>query len=406
MYASMHVIIVATGANHLNFQVVNVYVSTKYCIDGPCTFLVFQQPSTPIMDGRARTVQCAISWKRSWQKYTAWLLLGASMLCVCTQGHPQCLDFLPPFEVIDDELPFCSLYTELGCCTHEDGKRLQNLYTDVVKNAQNSIEDISSCVNYVKDILCQECSPYAVHIFSAEDTRTKRAFPGLCTSYCRDFYDRCKDVVPLITTDDEVVQSLSSRERFCEAIAPSDVDYCYPDLLSNEILIANITRTPTTTPECLCVQEFASNLRNALLFVTPNDGTGRIFVAEQIGVVHIYYKNGSRLQDPFMDVSHMVLLDARRGDERGFLALAFHPNFRQNGKLYIYLSIRGQNQIHKTRISEFRTMVRDDNKVDPDSERILLEIQQPYPNQNGGAVSLLSFIGGLCNAIYLQSAQT
>ena len=397
----MHVIIVATGANYLNFQVVNGFVSTKYCIDIPCTFLVFQQPSTPIMVGRARSVQCAISCKESWQKYAAWLLLGVSMLCVCTQGHPQCLDFLPPFELIDDELPFCSLYTELGCCTQEDGKRLENLYTDVVKTAQNSIEDISSCVNYVKDILCQECSPYAVHIFSAEDTRTKRAFPGLCTNYCRDFYDRCKDVVPLITTDDEVIQSLSSRETFCEAIAPSDVDYCYPDLLSNEILIANITRTPTTTPECLCVQEFASNLRNALLFVTPNDGTGRIFVAEQIGVVHIYYKNGSRLQDPFMDVSRMVLVDARRGDERGFLALAFHPNFRQNGKLYIYLSIRGQNQIHKTRISEFRTMARDGNKVDPDSERILLEIQQPYPNQNGGAVSLLSFIRGLCNAIYL-----
>ncbi len=162
------------------------------------------------------------------------------------------------------------------------------------------------------------------------------------------------------------------------------MDYCYPDLLSNEILIANISRTPATTPGCLCVQEFASNLRNALLFVTPNDG--RIFVAEQVGVVHIYYKNGTRLQDPFMDVSDLILIGgAESVGERGLLSLAFHPNFQQNGKLYIFLSLLENGQ-QNVRISEFQTLSEDGSRVDPNSERLLLKIPQPFPNHHDGQV--------------------
>ncbi len=162
------------------------------------------------------TVKMSLEWTTFWLMQPMRILFVASILLVSAQGRQQCLDFLPPFQVSgDDGLSFCSLHSEYTCCTRETDKQLEALYTDVVKTAQNSIEDISSCVNYVKDILCQECSPYAVHIFSAEDTRTKRAFPGLCTNYCRDFYDRCKDVVPLITKHDEIIQSLSSRGRFC-----------------------------------------------------------------------------------------------------------------------------------------------------------------------------------------------
>ncbi|XP_028616883.1 HHIP-like protein 2 isoform X2 [Grammomys surdaster] len=118
--------------------------------------------------------------------------------------------------------------------------------------------------------------------------------------------------------------------------------------------------------------------------VHAGDGTHRFFVAEQVGVVWVYLPDGSRLEQPFLDLKNMVLTTPWIGDERGFLGLAFHPKFRHNRKFYIYYSCLGKRKVEKIRISEMKVSLSDRNRADPKSERVILEIDEPASNHNGG----------------------
>uniref|UniRef100_A0A8C5QC47 HHIP like 1 n=1 Tax=Leptobrachium leishanense TaxID=445787 RepID=A0A8C5QC47_9ANUR len=133
----------------------------------------------------------------------------------------------------------------------------------------------------------------------------------------------------------------------------------------------------------LCLEEVANGLRNPVAMVHANDGTHRFFVAEQVGVVWTYLPDRSRLEEPFLNISKAVLTSPWEGDERGFLGIALHPNFKHNGKVYVYYSVEiGFDEI--IRISEFRVSSHDTNTVDHSSERIILEVEEPASNHNGG----------------------
>ena len=67
-------------------------------------------------------------------------------------------------------------------------------------------------------------------------------------------------------------------------------------------------------------------------------------------------------------------------DERGLLGFAFHPKYLDNGKIYVnYVNSKGN-----TTISEFTKFISTKLSVDPSSEKILMIIEQPYSNHNGG----------------------
>ena len=302
-----------------------------------------------------------------------------------TNGHPQCLDFRPPFEVASPGLSFCPGYSDFGCCTRELDEQLAARHGELV--SQLTRAGLEPCSDTLREILCQECSPYAAHVYDAETTRVKRPLPGLCQQRCERFYDDCRHVVTLLTSDTAVLGSLDSREDFCRQNRISDLDYCYPDLLDNDRLNGGISDEATTSEGCMCLQEFARDLRNPLVFETPPDGSGRIFVGEQRGVVYIYDLFGNRNREPFMDISNLVLSSSRRGDERGFLGMAFPPDFAESAKFYVYFSVINTGR-QRTRISEFRISSSNRDLVDRDSERIVLEVDQPYANHNGGAVGV------------------
>lgn len=99
------------------------------------------------------------------------------------------------------------------------------------------------------------------------------------------------------------------------------------------------------------------------------DHTHRMFVAEQVGFVWVYLRDGSRVEQPFLDLSGEVLTTPWLGDERGFLGMAFHPRYRDNGRFYIYYSILVQGSLEKVRISEMRASTHDMNRADHNSER-------------------------------------
>ena len=108
------------------------------------------------------------------------------------------------------------------------------------------------------------------------------------------------------------------------------------------------------------------------------DGSGRLFVVEQSGVVRVL-ENGILSDVPFLDIQARVGSSA---SEQGLLGLAFHPNYEENGYFFVnYTDIQGN-----TVISRFRVSDENPSQADAGSEFRLLSILQPYPNHNGGSV--------------------
>ncbi|MFX1255433.1 MAG: PQQ-dependent sugar dehydrogenase [Promethearchaeota archaeon] len=111
------------------------------------------------------------------------------------------------------------------------------------------------------------------------------------------------------------------------------------------------------------------------------DGTNRLFVVEQKGVIHVFEnsKDVSSTQ-VFLDITDQVLF----GGEQGLLGLAFHPNFTENG--YFYVDYTKTNP-RRTVIARFTIDSVDPNQADEASELVLLEVEQPYSNHNGGQIA-------------------
>lgn len=158
--------------------------------------------------------------------------------------------------------------------------------------------------------------------------------------------------------------------KFCHYLTLDDVNYCYPNVLTNAELNSGLGEVKADDEGCLqlCLQEIANELRNPVAMVHANDGTHRFFIAEQIGYVWVYLPNGSRVDKPFLNVSKAVLTSPWAGDERGFLGIAMHPDFRHNGKFYVYYSIYAKRE-EKIRISEFHLSTDNMNMADHKSER-------------------------------------
>lgn len=114
---------------------------------------------------------------------------------------------------------------------------------------------------------------------------------------------------------------------------------------------------------------------------SPKDGTNRIFVLSQPGIVYVFDNDPkSKTKKVFLDISNKILY----GGEQGLLGMAFHPDFKSNGFFYLDYTI---DNPRRTVISRFSVSAKDPNKADSQSEVILLEIEQPYSNHNGGQIS-------------------
>uniref|UniRef100_A0A672V872 HHIP like 2 n=1 Tax=Strigops habroptila TaxID=2489341 RepID=A0A672V872_STRHB len=309
------------------------------------------------------------------------------LLCLigCLLAHPQCLDYGPPFQP-PFHLEFCSAYENFGCCDQERDNSIAAKYWDIMDYIDPREHKL--CGTYIKDILCQECSPYAAHLYDAENPRTPlRNLPGLCFDYCSEFHSSCHSAISLLTSDRHIQECCeTNKTRFCDLLHLHDEDYCFPNVLKNTALNHNLGSVVEDHKGCLqlCLTEVANGLRNPVLMVHANDHTHRMFIAEQVGVIWVYLPDGSRLEEPFLDIRSLVLATPWLGDERGFLGMAFHPKYKDNSKFYIYYSYMDKNRVEKIRISELKVLASDANKADPRSERNLLELEEPAANHNGG----------------------
>ncbi|NXV26410.1 HIPL1 protein, partial [Rissa tridactyla] len=231
-----------------------------------------------------------------------------------------------------------------------------------------------------------ECSPYAAHLYDAEDPSTPvRTIPGLCQDYCLQVWQKCRSIFRYLSADQELIALENNMAKFCRYLSLEDTDYCFPHLLANQNLNQNLGLVTADAEGCLqlCLVEVANGLRNPVAMVHANDGTHRFFIAEQVGLVWTYLPDRSRLEKPFLNISEAVLTSPWEGDERGFLGIVFHPKFKFNGKVYVYYSVEVRYE-ERIRISEFRISPADMNALDHGSERIILEIEEPASNHNGG----------------------
>src|SRR4051812_13171534 len=77
------------------------------------------------------------------------------------------------------------------------------------------------------------------------------------------------------------------------------------------------------------VQLVASGFEQPLLVTAP-PGDPRLFVVDQPGRIFIV-NDGKRLEMPFLDIRSKVAF----GGERGLLGLAFHPDYKRNGRFFV-----------------------------------------------------------------------
>jgi uncharacterized repeat protein (TIGR03806 family) len=141
--------------------------------------------------------------------------------------------------------------------------------------------------------------------------------------------------------------------------------------------------TYTTTPA------FAVTFAQPIALVTPPGETRRLFVVEKTGRIWVIpdVTAATPTRTLFLDLSARVTVSTDLNDERGLLALAFHPNYATNGQFYVWYTLTtttGAGGGLHDRLARFRVSATDPNVADPNSEQPLISQRDEAANHNGG----------------------
>jgi glucose/arabinose dehydrogenase len=150
------------------------------------------------------------------------------------------------------------------------------------------------------------------------------------------------------------------------------------------------------------LQEIATGLTAPNHLVPSSDGTGRLFVANQDGLINII-QGGTLHSEPLLNASGRLVPLMPNFDERGLLGLALHPGFADPTspgyrKLYTYTSEPvdgladfptvpmpdGVSFNHQSVVAEWQIDPLDPNRVDPGTRREIMRVNEPQFNHNGG----------------------
>ena len=164
---------------------------------------------------------------------------------------------------------------------------------------------------------------------------------------------------------------------------------------------SQLGETAATQGEGVALELVAGGLTSPVRLVSPPDDPRR-FVVDRTGYVYIMAEDGTMLPEPFLDVSDRIVELRAEFDERGLLGLAFHPNFADNGRFYVYYSAPLREEApddwdHTSHVSEFKVNLPENaaegtelssvNVADTGTERVLLQVDQPQFNHNAGDIA-------------------
>jgi glucose/arabinose dehydrogenase len=194
---------------------------------------------------------------------------------------------------------------------------------------------------------------------------------------------------------------------------PATVDEVEPTIVLTEVPVTEPViepaeeptaeaNTPTTAPtapaaatgraDAVGLALVAEGFTAPVALVPVPDDSGRLFVADQTGVIRIIAAGGEVLAEPFLDIRERLVALDESYDERGLLGLAFHPDYVNNGRFFVYYSapLRAEapsDWNHTSHLSAFSVSADNPDAADPGSEQILLQIDQPQPNHNAGHIT-------------------
>ncbi|HEY6513791.1 MAG TPA: PQQ-dependent sugar dehydrogenase [Burkholderiaceae bacterium] len=144
--------------------------------------------------------------------------------------------------------------------------------------------------------------------------------------------------------------------------------------------------------QALAVRPVASGLVAPIQLEELPDGSGRMLVVQQNGLVRVLLPGGGVADEPFLDLRPQMLALVNDFEERGLLGLALHPQFARNGRFVVTYSAplragapRSWN--HTRRVSEFNAKPGTLGPVELAGERVLLEQDWPSRKHNGGALA-------------------
>jgi glucose/arabinose dehydrogenase len=140
------------------------------------------------------------------------------------------------------------------------------------------------------------------------------------------------------------------------------------------------------------VELVAEGFASPVMLTTPNDGTGRLFIVDQAGTIRIIDANGQLLPDPFLDLSGLIVALNPNYDERGVLGLAFHPDYANNGRFFVYYTTPLREGApagwdHTNVVGELNVSADNPNVADLASLKTVLQIDQPQFNHDAGHIA-------------------
>lgn len=121
-----------------------------------------------------------------------------------------------------------------------------------------------------------------------------------------------------------------------------------------------------------------------IVLTHAGDGSNRVFVATQHGVIHVFPNDQKADKTQvFLDIQDRVIYSDNQNEE-GFLGLAFHPNYKSNGELFVFYTTKKAKMTNV--LSRFRVRKDNPNQADPDSEEEIFRIVRPFWNHDGGTI--------------------
>lgn len=174
-------------------------------------------------------------------------------------------------------------------------------------------------------------------------------------------------------------RNIKVRELPADGLAPNPID--------GELSLKPVLAFPNLVWDQWEPEDARGRLQEfrPILITWPKDGTNRIFAAEQNGRI-FSFENKPDVKDStlLLDLTGNIPSQSERHNEEGLLGLAIHPQFKENGHIYVYYTAKPK----MTSVVSRFTMSKDNpNKADPQSEVELLRIEQPFGNHNGGTIT-------------------